>query len=87
MTAARVTAMMHELTLDPARAAGARDLGAAELSAAYGLTAEETRAVLDRRLDVLHDLGVHGVTLMQFARTFGFSIADRWAELNGEPRP
>jgi hypothetical protein len=86
MSAARITAMMRLLTLDSDRAAEARRLRVPELAETYRLTLEEAQAIHDRRLDVLHELGVHGVTMMQFARTFQFSIADRWAELKRDGR-
>lgn len=81
MTASRVTAMMRELTLHNEKAAAARAMSAEELMTSYGLTADETDAIVGRRLDVLHSMGVHEVTLMQFSRTFQFSIAERWLEL------
>lgn len=82
MTAARVTAMMRLLTLEPERAAAAREMTAERIRAEYGLDPVEADAVVERRVDVLYRSGVHEVTLMQFARTFGFSIAERWAELS-----
>jgi hypothetical protein len=85
MSNVRVTAMFRELTLRPELAAEARTMGADELTERFGLTGDEAEAILSRRLDILHDWGVNGVTLMQFARTFRFSIARRWAELAGGP--
>lgn len=86
MSAARITAMMRLLTLDADRAAAARRAEAAELAETYRLTMREAQAIRDRRLDLLDELGVHGVTLMQFGRVFQFSIADRWAELKSGGR-
>lgn len=81
MTASRVTAMMRELTLDSAKAEAARGMSRDQLRIAYRLSESEGGAIADRRLDLLHAMGVHEVTLMQFSRTFRFSIADRWREL------
>lgn len=81
MSAAKVTSMMRQLTLHPEAAERARDMDRGELQDRFGLTDAEISAIVDRRLDVLYEMGVHEVTLMQYSRTFGFSIAERWAEL------
>jgi hypothetical protein len=77
-----VTEFMRAVTLDPDSAERARLCDADGLVAEFGLSAEEAKAIVDRRLDVLLDSGVHPVSLMQFARVFRFSLTERWAELS-----
>ncbi|SCG77933.1 hypothetical protein [Micromonospora inositola] len=45
------------------------------------LSEEEARALVDRRVDVLYEQGVHPMSLIQMSRLFGFDIAQRWQEL------
>lgn len=45
------------------------------------LSGSEAVALVDRRIDVLYDQGVHPMTLIQMSRLFAFDIGERWHEL------
>lgn len=83
-SATAVTEFMRALTLDAELAEHARACDAAKLRTDFGLSTVEAEAIVGRRIDILLDSGVHPVSLMQFARVFGFSLTERWAELAAE---
>lgn len=45
------------------------------------LTREEAEALVERRIDILYDRGVHPMSLIQMSRVMGFDIATRWSEV------
>ncbi|MEU6646726.1 hypothetical protein ABZ863_29855 [Saccharomonospora sp. NPDC046836] len=81
MSTYQVMKLLRDWAHDPAAAQRARAATIDDLTDDYGLNADEAKAIVDRRLDLLSELGVHPVSLVQFARAFQFSLVDRWEEL------
>ena len=73
----------REWYLNPSRGAWAREATAADLQAEAGFTPQEAEAVASRRVDALHAMGVHPMTLIQLSRVLGFPLDERWRELTG----
>lgn len=55
------------------------------LAASEHLSEQEAQALVQRRVDVLYDQGVHPMSLIQMSRLFDFDIAQRWRELTQRP--
>lgn len=83
MTVYAVMKCLRTWTIDPGEAGIARGCSASELAERYGLSEEEATAMVEGRVDLLNEMGVHPMSLVQLSRIFGFSITAKWEELQG----